>query len=87
MSATNETTELQTFKTVLYHSIVILAFPVISFFISKIFLFDGLLSLSHMSSDLYAACVAIVVLHVALGLFIYRAFFDDRSKTPTVKRD
>ncbi|RLU24501.1 hypothetical protein DMN91_002590 [Ooceraea biroi] len=87
MSATKEVTELQAFKTVLYHSIVILAFPVISFFVSKVFFFDGLLGLSHVPSNVYSAGVAIVVLHVALGLFIYRAYFDDRSKTSTVKRD
>ncbi|EZA53774.1 hypothetical protein X777_06670, partial [Ooceraea biroi] len=50
-------------------------------------LFLGLLGLSHVPSNVYSAGVAIVVLHVALGLFIYRAYFDDRSKTSTVKRD
>jgi len=87
MSGTKEATELQTFKTVFYHSIVILALPVISFFTSKIFLFDGILGLNTVPSNVYSAGVAIIVLHIALGVFIYRAYFDDRSRIPAIKRD
>lgn len=46
----------------------------------------GLLGLNHVPSNVYSAAVAILVLHVALGSFIYRAYFDDQSKTQT-KRD
>ncbi|XP_012528921.1 vacuolar ATPase assembly integral membrane protein VMA21 homolog [Monomorium pharaonis] len=87
MSGTKEVTELQAFKTVLYHSVVILALPVIAFFTSKIFLFDGILGLNNVSSNVYSAGVAVIVLHIALGVFIYRAYFDDRSRTPVDKRD
>ncbi|XP_014473853.1 PREDICTED: vacuolar ATPase assembly integral membrane protein VMA21 homolog [Dinoponera quadriceps] len=86
MSGTKELTELQVFKTVLYHSVVIIALPVISFFTSKVFFFDGVLGLNHVPSNVYSAGVAVVVLHIALGAFIYRAYFDDQSRTPT-KRD
>ncbi|XP_032675691.1 vacuolar ATPase assembly integral membrane protein VMA21 homolog [Odontomachus brunneus] len=86
MSGTKELTELQVFKTVLYYSVVIIALPVISFFTSKIFLFDGLLGLNNVPSNVYSAAVAVLVLHIALGAFIYRAYFDDRSRTQ-VKRD
>ncbi|OXU21903.1 hypothetical protein TSAR_002414 [Trichomalopsis sarcophagae] len=75
-------TELQVFKTVLMHCIVIIAFPVISFFVSKIFIFDGILGLSTVTSNVYAAGVAVLVLHLALAAFIYRAYFDTPSKTP-----
>lgn len=37
-----ELPELQVFKTVLFHSLVIIALPVLSFFTSKIFVFDGM---------------------------------------------
>ncbi|KAL0107036.1 hypothetical protein PUN28_015530 [Cardiocondyla obscurior] len=87
MSGSKEMTELQTFKTVFYHSVVILALPVISFFTSKIFLFDGILGLNNVPSNVYSAGVAVIVLHIALGVFIYRAYFDERSKVPTVKID
>ncbi|XP_011685264.1 PREDICTED: vacuolar ATPase assembly integral membrane protein VMA21 homolog [Wasmannia auropunctata] len=87
MSGTKEITELQAFKTVLYHSVVILALPVIAFFTSKVFLFDGLLGLNNVPSNVYSAGVAVIVLHIALGVFIYRAYFDDRSRISAVKID
>ncbi|XP_053973493.1 vacuolar ATPase assembly integral membrane protein VMA21 homolog [Hylaeus anthracinus] len=86
MSNIQQLPELQVFKTVLFHCLIIIALPVLSFFTSKIFIFDGLLRLSHVPSNVYSAGVAIIVLHVALGAFIYRAYFDDQSKTQT-KRD
>ncbi|XP_012351154.1 LOW QUALITY PROTEIN: vacuolar ATPase assembly integral membrane protein VMA21 homolog [Apis florea] len=86
MANMKELPELQVFKTVLFHCVVIIALPVLSFFTSKIFIFDGLLGLNHVPSNVYSAAVAILVLHVALGSFIYRAYFDDQSKTQT-KRD
>lgn len=86
-SKDSEATELQSFKTVLYHSVVILALPVIAFFASKVFLFDAILGLTNIRSNVYSAGVAVIVLHVALGAFIYRAYFDDRSRTSAIKRD
>ncbi|XP_031834766.1 vacuolar ATPase assembly integral membrane protein VMA21 homolog [Nomia melanderi] len=83
MSSIKELPELQVFKTVLFHCVVIIALPVLSFFTSKIFIFDGLLGLNHVPSNVYSAGVAILVLHVALGAFIYRAYFDDQTKTQT----
>ncbi|XP_035728373.1 vacuolar ATPase assembly integral membrane protein VMA21 homolog [Vespa mandarinia] len=86
MSNKKELPELQIFKTVLYHCLIILVLPVLSFFVSKIFIFDGLLGTNSIPSNVYSAGVAIVVLHIALGAFIYRAYFDERSKTE-VKKD
>ncbi|KAK1135968.1 hypothetical protein K0M31_000538 [Melipona bicolor] len=86
MADIKESSELQVFKTVLLHCLVITTLPVFSFFSSKIFIFDGLLGLDHIPSNVYSAGVAILVLHVALGAFIYRAYFDDQSK-PQTKRD
>ncbi|XP_043261823.1 vacuolar ATPase assembly integral membrane protein VMA21 homolog [Colletes gigas] len=86
MSSIKELPELQVFKIVLFYCIVIIALPVLLFFASKIFIFDGLLGLNHVPSNVYSAGVAIVALHLALGAFIYRAYFDDQSKTQT-KRD
>lgn len=83
MANVKELPELQVFKTVLIHCLVIIALPVLSFFTSKVFIFDGLLGLNHVPSNIYSAGVAVIVLHVALGAFIYRAYFDDQSKTQT----
>lgn len=86
MSNTKEFPELQVFKTVLIHCLIIITFPVLSFFLSKVLIFNGLLGTNSVPSNVCSAGVAIVVLHVAMGVFIYRAYFDDRSKTP-VKKD
>lgn len=83
MASVKELPELQVFRTVLFHCVVILALPVLSFFISKIFIFDGLLGINSIPSNVYSAGVAIIVLHIALAAFIYRAYFDDQSKTQT----
>ncbi|XP_011497930.1 PREDICTED: vacuolar ATPase assembly integral membrane protein VMA21 homolog [Ceratosolen solmsi marchali] len=80
MTNQKEQTELQVFKTVLLHCIIIITFPVISFFTSKIFIFDKLLGLETVTSNVYSAGVAIAILHIALGAFIYRAYFDTPSK-------
>lgn len=42
--------------------------------------------MSTVPSNVYAAVVAILVLHVALGAFIYRAYFDTPAK-PSSKKD
>ncbi|XP_015116909.1 vacuolar ATPase assembly integral membrane protein VMA21 homolog [Diachasma alloeum] len=70
-----ELPELQIFRTVLYHCVVIIVLPVLSFFLSKMFIFDGLLGLNTVPSNVYSAIVAVLVLHGALGAFIYRAYF------------
>lgn len=81
-----ELPELQVFKTVLFYCLVMIALPVLSFFMSKAFIFDGLLGQNSVPSNVYSAGVAILVLHVALAAFIYRAYFDDQTKIQA-KRD
>ncbi|XP_011304607.1 vacuolar ATPase assembly integral membrane protein VMA21 homolog [Fopius arisanus] len=76
--------ELQVFKTVLYHCLFIIILPVLSFFLSKMFIFDGLLGLNTVPSSIYSAIVAVLVLHGALGAFIYRAYFQP-EKTQSKK--
>ncbi|XP_043288434.1 vacuolar ATPase assembly integral membrane protein VMA21 homolog [Venturia canescens] len=83
MSNTKDLPELQVFKTVLYYCICIVAMPLVSFFVSKNFIFDGLLGLSSVQSNIWAAIVAIVALHIALGAFIYRAYFGGQTKPPS----
>ncbi|XP_033215672.1 vacuolar ATPase assembly integral membrane protein VMA21 homolog [Belonocnema kinseyi] len=75
-----ELSEIQVFKTVIFHCIFIIALPVICFFTSKTFLFDGALGMDSVPSNVYAAGVTILVLHVALGAFIYKIYFDTEIK-------
>lgn len=62
--------------------------PIISFFVSKIVLFDGLLRLDVVTSSVYSAVVAVLVLHVTLGLYIYKAYGEAETVTSKpVKKD
>lgn len=41
-----------------------------------IFFFLGLLGTSSVTSNVWSAVFAVIVLHIGLGLFIYRAYYD-----------
>ncbi|KAF7994672.1 hypothetical protein HCN44_004144 [Aphidius gifuensis] len=84
MEQIKELSEYQVFKTVLKHSLLIIIMPILSFFCSKTFLLDGLFGMSPTSSNVYAAVIAIIVLHAALGAFIYKAYFTGK-KVPAKK--
>ncbi|KAK0166619.1 hypothetical protein PV327_004111 [Microctonus hyperodae] len=75
-----DSTEFQVFKTVLTYSLVIIIMPIMSFFVSRMIVFDALFGMSGTSSNVSAAIVAVLVLHGALGAFIYRAYFDGQTK-------
>ncbi|KAL7290143.1 vacuolar ATPase assembly integral membrane protein VMA21 homolog [Trichogramma pretiosum] len=88
MMVQKEQSELSIFKVVLMHCIYIIAFPVIAFFLSKFLLSNGIFGLSAVASNVYAAGIAILVLHVALGAFIYKAYTDSSGSTkPQSKAD
>ncbi|ENN80392.1 vacuolar ATPase assembly integral membrane protein VMA21 homolog [Dendroctonus ponderosae] len=84
-----EQPQFTVFKTVLAYSAFILASPVIAFFVTKFLFFEGLLGISSTASNVWSAVLAVVVLHIALGMYIYRAYSDgDKPKTkPTDKVD
>ncbi|XP_046673024.1 vacuolar ATPase assembly integral membrane protein VMA21 homolog [Homalodisca vitripennis] len=75
--------DLALFKTILTYCVFILVLPVCTFFGSKFFLFDGILGLTAMNSNVYAAIVAVISLHFALGSYIFRAYsYDQPPKAP-----
>lgn len=61
--------------------------PIITFFATKYFLFDTILSLTSVQSNIYAAVSAVIALHAALGLFLYRAYFDTPTASSFDKQD
>ncbi|XP_028140814.1 vacuolar ATPase assembly integral membrane protein VMA21 homolog [Diabrotica virgifera virgifera] len=73
---TNASTETpySVFKTILLYSIFILASPITTFFVSKIILFEGILRVTSMTANIWSAVFAVVMLHVAVGLYILRAY-------------
>merc|ERR1719295_989562 len=73
------------FKTVLFYSVLILLLPIGSFFVTKSIIFETLLGQqSTIGTNIVAAVVAVIVLHLALGLFIYKAYFDGGKKASSL---
>ncbi|CAH2234173.1 vacuolar ATPase assembly integral membrane protein VMA21 homolog [Pararge aegeria] len=84
----NELPDFQVFQTVIKYCLFIIIVPVLSFFVVKILIFDTILHLEPVTSSVYAAVVAVVVLHVTLGLYIYRAYSEsDKPPPKPVKKD
>jgi len=79
-----EQPQFDVFKTVLSYSVFILASPVIIFFLTKFVFFEGLLGISTTSSNVWSAVLAVIMLHIALGLYIYRAYSEADTR-PRVK--
>lgn len=78
-----EQPQFTVFKTVLGYSLFILASPVITFFLTKFLFFEGLLGINSISSNVWSAVLAVVMLHIALGLYVLRAYSE--SEKPKVK--
>ncbi|XP_072941970.1 vacuolar ATPase assembly integral membrane protein VMA21 homolog [Epargyreus clarus] len=84
----NELPDFQVFRTVIKYCLFIIIVPVLSFFVVKIILFDGIFNLTPINSSVYSAIVAVLVLHVTLGLYIHRAYTEsDRTPSKPVKKD
>ncbi|KAK9509684.1 hypothetical protein O3M35_006945 [Rhynocoris fuscipes] len=83
--AERDIADFRLFKTVFYYCIVIIALPVITFFGSKFFFFDGIMGLANVPSNVYSAVLSIAVLHIALGFYIYRAYSE--AKPSLTKQD
>ena len=49
---------------------------------SRTTLIAGILGSSNVSSNVWSAVAAVIVLHVALGLYIYRAYTDAGKVKP-----
>lgn len=74
------------FSSVLKYCILILGGPILAFFVTKVALLSMLLGWDEnaISTNVASAVVAVIVLHMALGLFIFRAYFSD-SETSKIK--
>ena len=68
----------EVFGSVLYYSSLILFLPLVAFFATRNLLLGLLVAgveQDSVTSNVASAAVAVVVLHLALGLFIYKAYF------------
>ncbi|KAK4886973.1 hypothetical protein RN001_003244 [Aquatica leii] len=71
-----ESPDFSVFKTVFFYSILILLLPISAFFVCKVIVFDSIIGTNNTTSNVSAAIVSVIVLHFALGLFIFRAYSD-----------
>ena len=59
----------------LFYCLLIIFFPILTFFFTKVLIFDGYLKLETIQSNIYSAISAIITLHIALGVYISKAYF------------
>lgn len=85
VSKNEQSNEYRNFRVVFFYCILIILLPVTTFFATKHVLFDGYLQLSSVTSNIYSAVAAVIALHIALGLYIYRAYFDIGPSEPSPK--
>ena len=71
--------ESDLFRTVLYYVLLILVVPVFAFFASKTVLFELILRMEPSSATLYSAIVAVITVHVSLGMYVARAFREPKD--------
>ncbi|XP_012944692.1 vacuolar ATPase assembly integral membrane protein VMA21 [Aplysia californica] len=74
-------------KAMLVFTIMMVVLPIFSYFFSKSVIFEGIMGVAAQSSYFYAAIVAIAVVHVILGLFIYVAWSEEPRPVPQFKAD
>ncbi|EDX11250.1 vacuolar ATPase assembly integral membrane protein VMA21 homolog [Drosophila simulans] len=71
----HDSQDYSSFKTVLFYCMLIVFLPVLTFFVLKGFVLDQFLDISEVKVNIASAVGAVVALHIALGLYIYRAYF------------
>ena len=77
----NQQSDGAVLKTVLFYSVLILLLPIASFFATKSVLFEWFLGQqATIGTNIVSAVVAVIVLHLALGLFIYKTCLDGDKK-------
>ncbi|XP_044728445.1 vacuolar ATPase assembly integral membrane protein VMA21 homolog [Chrysoperla carnea] len=81
--------DFKIFSIVFFYCVIIIALPVATFFGTKIILFDGVMGLSEVASNVWSAVFAVIALHVALGIFIHKAYSGDsvEPEKPIAKID
>ena len=77
------------FKSVLSYCVIILAGPVVAFFVTRFLVLGGVLGWepSEIRTEITSAIVAVIVLHIALAFFIVRAYFSGEDKSKMGKSD
>ena len=84
-----EQNESDMFKSILGYCILILGGPILAFAVTKVFILGMVLQMDTetIRANVTSAVVAVVVLHMALGLFISKAYFGADAKKKIGKHD
>uniref|UniRef100_A0AAY4AJH3 Vacuolar ATPase assembly integral membrane protein VMA21 n=1 Tax=Denticeps clupeoides TaxID=299321 RepID=A0AAY4AJH3_9TELE len=78
---------LSVLKTLLFFTIMMITLPIGLYFATKAYVFEGSLGYSSNDSYFYAAIVAVVAVHVVLGLFVYAAWNEGSQQWREGKQD
>nr|XP_020835750.1 uncharacterized protein LOC110203585 [Phascolarctos cinereus] len=65
---------LATLRTLMLFTAAMITLPICLYFVSKTYLFEGMLGLPAIDSYFYSAIVAVVSVHIVLALFVYMAW-------------
>lgn len=84
-SGPNTAIHSSTFFSLIFYCLLIITSPIITFFASKNFLFDNLFE--SVPSHIWSAITSVIVLHLALGLFLYRAYSSGEPTQTSQKED
>uniref|UniRef100_A0A1I7XVG0 Vacuolar ATPase assembly integral membrane protein vma21 n=1 Tax=Steinernema glaseri TaxID=37863 RepID=A0A1I7XVG0_9BILA len=74
-------------KNLLTYSLVIILVPLGSMFLLKKYLFEDLMGYGHQDAMLYAAIIAVILVHVVLGLWLFAAYNDGSTPSKDEKED
>lgn len=66
------------FKVVLFYCLLIIFVPILSFFSTKVIL-ESNFQLTTVQTNIYSAIAAVVGLHIALALYIVKAYFSEEE--------
>ncbi|KAJ8401824.1 hypothetical protein AAFF_G00377950 [Aldrovandia affinis] len=74
-------------KTLLFFTIMMITLPIGLYFTTKAYVFEASLGFSSNDSNFYAAIVAVVAVHMVLGLFVYAAWNEGTPQLREGKQD
>ncbi|XP_046876577.1 vacuolar ATPase assembly integral membrane protein vma21 [Hypomesus transpacificus] len=83
----NDGSLVSVLRTLLIFTIMMITLPIGLYFATKAYLFEASMGYSSNDSYFYAAIVAVVAVHVILGLFVYVAWNEGSRQTREGKQD
>ena len=78
LNAKLEANDSNIFRTALTYCIYIIILPISSFFLSKWTLFDSWYGSDSVAGNIWSAIVAVLVLHICLFVYVFKAFATDK---------